>query len=83
MDKYGFDYTVLPDADQKMFEKLCDQLEKGIPGVRLDRKLYDVDDSGIAVYKVDDKELVVHNDYDVGALYVLSDVPIEKELLRV
>ncbi len=40
----------------------------------------DVDGSTIQIYRKDDKEVVVYDDYDVGAVFIKSDVDLSEIL---
>jgi len=65
-----FSYTICNCADRELFRKQCLALEKHIPNLEKGIYLRDVDDSMIQIYKHPRGEIKVHNDTEVGALYI-------------
>ena len=76
-----FDYTVSAENDPKKFEETCFAIEKALTGFKSEL-LIDVDGTTIQIYEKSGKHIKVYDDYDVGAVYVLSDVDIGNLLLR-
>ena len=72
-----FHYNICTEADEELFYKQCTALENHIPDLSKERLLQDVDGSLIQIYYHEKGELVVYNDYLVGALYIESDFDIE------
>lgn len=81
MRKYEFDYNIYPDNSPQKFKEACSYIEKANPDFNKGKLLIDVDGSTIQIYNSDNKEIVVYDDYDVGAVYALSDVPLNDTIL--
>ena len=64
VDKHKYDYTIYPDNNFEVFKETCRKI------------LIDVDGSYLQIYEKDKKEIVVYEDYDVGAIYVKSDIDL-------
>ena len=47
-----------------------------IAGLEKKKILIDVDGSLIQIYRIPDGEIVVYNDYEVGAVYADSDIDL-------
>lgn len=73
-----FRYNICTQADNKIFEKQCKAIEKHIPNIQKEVLLVDVDGSQTQSYKVNGKTLSVHNSYYVDAVYIESQIDIEK-----
>lgn len=71
-----FDYTIEPNADEESFYKICRRIE-AMSGIAKEDLLTDVDGSQIQYYRRNGKVIKVYNDYDVGAIYIKSEEPIE------
>lgn len=71
-------FTVCSQPDREIFRKQCDALENAIPGLALKEHLEDVDGSETVVYTVDEQEVAVHNSYYIGAVYIETDVNLDK-----
>ena len=72
MDK-KYDYTVYPENSSETFKKVCELIEKKYPKLLKDDLLIDVDGSTIQIFGVEPKEIIIYDDYDIGAVYVKSD----------
>lgn len=72
-----FEYNICNQADDAIFEKQCIALEKHIPGIVKGELLIDVDGSKIQQYERNGASILVYNDWDVGAVYVKSDIELE------
>ena len=73
-----FHYTVAKNADQKAFESVCVLLEVKINGMVKEKLLEDVDGTLIQIYKTGGKEITVFNDYEVGAVYIDSELNLDQ-----
>ena len=73
-----FQYNICTEPDREIFIRQCRALEKHIPGLIKCDLLEDADGSEFQIYKLNDKEIVVHNSYDIGAVFIESDIDIDK-----
>lgn len=74
MRKYAYDYTICRNNSPQVFIEACAQIETLFPNLEKKKLLIDVDGSTIQVYEKAEKKVVVYDDYDVGAVYALSDI---------
>ncbi len=77
LDKRIYDYTIFPGNSPQKFKEFCENLEKTIPHLHKDKLLIDVDGSTIQSYKYKGKDIDVYDDYDVGAVYVKSEINLD------
>ena len=75
MDK-KYDYTIYPENSSAIFKETCELIEKKYPLLSKDELLVDVDGSTIQIFGVEPKEIIVYDDYDIGAVYVKSDIDL-------
>lgn len=75
--KYKYSYNICNQPDDELFYKQCAALEKYIPGLTKEILLNDVDGSLIQIYYHEKGEMIVFNDYYIGALYIDSDFDID------
>lgn len=73
---YKYDYTICTEPDKEIFVKQCRALEKHIPNITKDMLLKDVDESETQIYFYNDKEILVHNSYYIGAVYIESEIDL-------
>jgi len=68
-----FEYNICNQADEEIFRAQCKAIEANVPGLHIKDLLDDVD--GTLVQKYDHAKgiIIVKNDLQVDALYVLSD----------
>ena len=71
-----FEYIICTVADEDIFLKQCDALEKYIPKIQKGLLLIDVDNSKIQEYFIDEKRLTVHNSYYLNTVYIKSEIDI-------
>ena len=76
MKKY--DYTIFPDNSPNEFKKACSKIESAFPNFKKNKLLIDVDGSTIQTYTKDNKDIDVYDDYDVGAVFVKSEINLDK-----
>ena len=72
-----FDYTVNSKNSTTDFKKICNEIEHNLAPNYKGKLLIDVDGSTIQEYKKNDKSVVVYNDYEIGAVYVKSDMQLD------
>ena len=80
MRQYEYDFTIWRDNSPKKFKEACAQIERAYPNCTKKELLVDVDGSTIQVYYLGKKKVVVYDDYDVGAVYVLSDADLSNAI---
>ena len=73
-----FSYNVSKNADKKAFASICSSIESSINIEKKEKCLIDVDGSQIQIYKTAEGNIKVFNDYEVDAVYIDSEVNLEK-----
>ncbi len=76
MKKY--EYNILPENSSSKFKTICSEIEETYPELKKDVLLVDVDGTTIQVYHINNLEITVYDDYEVGAVYVLSDFDLSE-----
>ena len=71
-----FDYTICSENNIEEFKKVCLRIEKTFPEVEKLLLLEDVDGSSVQTYVKDGKDIDVHNDYEIGAVFIRSEIDI-------
>lgn len=74
--KKKYDYTVHPDNSPQRFKETCNFIERMFPDMVKGRTLVDVDGTTIQIYGEKPEEIIIYDDYDIGAVYIKSDVRI-------
>jgi hypothetical protein len=71
-----FEYNVFPNNSTFEFEKACQKIEHIFP--KADKKdiLIDVDGTKIQTYTYNGKDIDVYDDYDVGAVFIKSEMEL-------
>ena len=72
-----YDYTIFPDNSPKEFKKACKMIQKTLPNATPHDLLIDVDGSTIQTFEYEGQEISVCDDYDVGAVYVISEIDLD------
>lgn len=80
MKNYPFDYNIYPDNSPKLFKETCSKIEKNISELAKKELLVDVDGTTIQKYEIGGGEIVVFDDYDIGAVFVQSDIDLSDAL---
>lgn len=73
-----FDFTVYKDNSVTEFKKACAIFEEKFPQAYKENILEDVDGTLIQSYQINGKETTIYNDYDVGAVYLKSEMDLSK-----
>ena len=71
-----FDYTVSKENSSKAFKSACKSIEQNFPSAKKQKLLVDVDGSTIQTYTENGKDIDVFDDYDVGAVYIKSEIDL-------
>lgn len=78
MEKYY--YTIFPDNSPEKFRKFCNAIENYFSDLHKNKLLIDVDGSTIQTYTLDGKTIEVYDDYEVGAVFAISDFDLSEVL---
>lgn len=73
-----FDFTIHPDNSPTEFKQACNKIEALFPKAIKRKLLVDVDGSTIQLYSQDGNEISVYDDYDVGAVFVKSEIDLSE-----
>ncbi|MBQ3147454.1 MAG: hypothetical protein IJB91_06980 [Oscillospiraceae bacterium] len=73
-----YTYNIMKQADEKIFYNICKRIEAGIKNVEKKQLLEDVDGTLIQLYDIGGKEVKVVNDIEVDAVYVDSEISLNK-----
>lgn len=71
-----YDYNVCPTNSNAKFQQACGLIEKEYPSCSKKKPLVDVDGTIIQTYTFNDKDIDVYNDFEVGAVYVKSEIKL-------
>lgn len=71
-----YDYTIYPENNPTKFKDVCSLIESSHPELSKDDLLVDVDGSTIQIYGSEPNEVIVYDDYVIGAVYVKSDIDL-------
>ncbi|MGN1085398.1 MAG: hypothetical protein ACI4Q5_00040 [Porcipelethomonas sp.] len=74
---YKYDYTIYPENNPKIFKQICAEIEKAFPNALKKKLLIDVDGSTIQTFTENGKDIDVYDDYDVGAVFVKSEINLD------
>lgn len=72
-----YDYTIHQDNSPKVFKDTCELISKAFPDAEKAKLLVDVDGSTIQMFTYNGNDIDVYDDYDVGAVFVKSQIPLE------
>lgn len=70
-------YSVCTVPDDDIFRKMCAKIEETIPDLEKEKLLEDVDGSMFQKYTSGEQTLIVKNSYEVGAVYIETDMDID------
>lgn len=71
-----YDVNIFHNNSAEKFKAACAIIEDKFPDFEKERLLIDVDGSTIQAYKKGNDEIVIYDDYDIGAVFAESDVDI-------
>ena len=69
-------YCVNSENNTKKFKETCSIIEKAYPKAKKNKLLIDVDGSTIQTYTEDGKDIDIYDDYDIGSVYVQSEIDL-------
>ncbi len=71
-----FEYNIHPDNSSKQFIETCNKICKELKSAKKDKMLIDVDGTTIQKISFGNKNIYVYDDYDIGAVFVKSEIPL-------
>lgn len=71
-----YDYNIFSDNSSEEFNNACEKIKAAFPNSTVHKLLVDVDGSTVQTFTQDGKDIDVYNDYDVGAVYVKSEIEL-------
>ncbi len=74
---YKYDYNIYPDNSPQKFKETCDKIEAFLPNAHKKKLLIDVDGTTIQVFTVNNMDIDVYDDYDIGAVFVKSEINLD------
>lgn len=72
-----YSYNIWIDNSPKKFKDACATIEKEFPDVEKKKMLVDVDGTTIQTYTHKGKDIDVFDDYEVGAVFVKSEIKLD------
>ena len=72
-----FDYTIYPDNSPERFLDTCQMIETELKQVKKQEILIDVDGSTYQEYTYNAEKITVFDDYEVGAVYIVSSMNLD------
>lgn len=76
MREFKYDYTISKENNPTEFKKICKIISDMCQDFIASKLLIDVDGSTIQVYSKENQQIVVYDDYDIGAVFVKSDIDL-------
>ena len=73
-----FTYNISKNAEQKAFSNACALIEAEFKDIKKENLLEDVDGTQIQIYNTPEGKIKVFNDYEVDAVYVDSEINLNK-----
>lgn len=73
-----YKYSICNQADEEIFNKQCDALEKNIPNIKKGNLLIDVDESKIQEYFLNNKSISVCNSNYTNEIFIKSEVELKQ-----
>ena len=70
-----YDYNICTNNSPVRFKETC-LIEKEFPNAEKKKLLIDVDGSTIQTYTQEGKDIDVFDDYDVGAVFIKSEIKL-------
>lgn len=71
-----FEYNIYAENSVEKFKEACVRIETAFPQAIKKKLLVDVDGSLIQIFILEEKEIIVYDDYDIGAVFVESEVDL-------
>lgn len=77
MDK-EFDYTICQDNNPEEFVRICKLINTTYPEFKMNDLLVDADGSTIQIFENASSEVIIYDDYEIGAVFIKSDIDLSK-----
>lgn len=71
-----YEYNIHPDNSPELFIMISNLIERSLPDFEKKKLLVDVDGTTIQTFSKNGKDIDIYDDYDVGAVFVKSEVDI-------
>ena len=71
-----FEYNIHNENSTDIFKETCDKVENAFPNAKKSRVFVDVDGSTIQTFTQDGKDIDIFDDYDVGAVFIKSEIEL-------
>ncbi len=78
MYNFRYDYTIYPDNSTEKFKETCKKIERKYTNAIRKDLLVDVDGTLIQRYIVDNKSIIVYDDYYIGSVFVKSEITLDE-----
>ena len=75
-----YDYNIWTENSPQKFKNICKIIEIEFPNIEKEELLIDVDGSTIQTYRQHGKTINVFDDYDIGAVFVKSEIDLNEIL---
>ncbi|MCR5341952.1 MAG: hypothetical protein K6E70_01130 [Butyrivibrio sp.] len=72
-----YDVNISKENSPDKFRSACSIIESAFPDFIKEDLLIDVDGTTIQAYSHNGKEIIIYDDYDIGAVFAESDFPLE------
>lgn len=72
-----FEYNVSNENSPQAFEHICEKISLAFPKAKRHKLLIDVDGTTIQTFTENGKDIDVFDDYEVGAVFVQSQINLE------
>lgn len=72
-----FEYNFYSENSSEKFIEACNLISKNVNYAEKKKVLIDVDGTTIQEFLLNGKSIIVYDDYDVGAVYIKSDISLE------
>ena len=76
MRTWKYHYVISKNNSPQKFKETCALIDKSIIYVEKKKVVIDVDGSAIQMYVTSNGKVVIIDDYDVGTVYVNSDIKL-------
>lgn len=71
-----YSYNISKTTDETSFKNSCYLIESNLLDLHKEQLLKDVDGTEIQIYNVPKGKIKVYNDFEVGAVYIDSDIDL-------
>ncbi len=80
-NNFEYDYTISSDNSPQIFNDTCKKIGDNYSNAIRKKMLVDVDGTTIQEFLIDGKRTIVYDDYDIGIVFVQSEVNLDKLLV--